>query len=157
MAGNHRDGQPDGVVVDFDGAGGASWWEAGVRRRSIRWNRAGVATYEEVADGGEERVTMRHNSGALKATMTWRDDDIDGRYETWHESGQKRLEGRYERGKRVGAWTCWDEQGAALHASYDDAGELLGLDGEATAAWRGCVRPIGSKDPAAPEVPAAIE
>jgi hypothetical protein len=159
-AGNHRDGRLQGSGFEWlDGGrrGGETEWDAGTMQRAIRWNADGVATYEMVRTGEAEVSTLRYEGGALRSKITWRGDEPDGPFEAWHESGQKRLEGRYERGERVGAWTCWDERGSALHARYDAAGELVGLDDEDAAKWRSCLRPIGHDEPAPAEVPAAIE
>jgi len=40
---------------------------------------------------------------------------MHGHWTTWHENGQKKSEGEYEKGSREGRWTYWNEDGSIDH------------------------------------------
>lgn len=80
-------------------------------------------------------------SGVLPATETYSDGRIKAqgyvkrvglgaykRHGTWteyHENGTKAAEGRFQRGRKVGAWCRWDEAGRLIQTDRhaDDAAE----------------------------------
>lgn len=47
-----------------------------------------------------------------------------GLWTTYHKNGQKESEGRYEEGRKVGAWSYWDATGALIRTEVWKAGIL---------------------------------
>lgn len=51
----------------------------------------------------------------------WGEMVFDGLKTTWYENGQKRSEGNYRKGEKVGTWTRWNENGSKLRVfNFDD-------------------------------------
>jgi len=44
----------------------------------------------------------------------------DGNRTVWYSNGQKRFEGKYRKGKEVGLWKFWDEQGKLINTKTQE-------------------------------------
>lgn len=72
------------------------------------WFVSGVLPSREFYPNGEKKAlgyVRRHGFAAYRRTGHW---------VTFHRNGRKASEGFYENGKKVGAWSYWDERGEPL-------------------------------------------
>ena len=71
--------------------------------------------------GGVGSEAIRHGpwrsywpNGKLESSRHYKKDVEHGQFRTFRVTGAKILEGRYEKGLKVGIWTKWDPDGLLL-------------------------------------------
>lgn len=63
----------------------------------------------------------------MLAKGTYRDDEMDGLHEIFHENGQLRSRGNKKYGKMDGLWELFHANGALRHSAYAVNGKGEGL------------------------------
>ncbi len=73
-----------------------------------------------------EPAQERYGNGQVKRTGGQVDDLNHGLWTWYHENGRKQMEGRFERGKRVGLWITFAGNGDTLSKAIYERDRLNG-------------------------------
>jgi antitoxin component YwqK of YwqJK toxin-antitoxin module len=87
------------VVLILLGLLGSAWWVLSSGSHEGAWA------------GAEAQVTY-YGNGQPRSKQAYRDGQPHGPAEEWFPDGSLAARGRYEDGRREGAWTFWLEGGA---------------------------------------------
>jgi len=75
----------------------------------------------EYVQSKREGVWNRLSGERALERGSYRDNEKEGLWTTWHESGAKASEGEYQRSQRTGAWRYWDADGKQTRVDTHDA------------------------------------
>jgi antitoxin component YwqK of YwqJK toxin-antitoxin module len=79
---------------------------------------------------GEAETQEFHLGGKLKAKGKGTVDGKEGKWEFWHQNGQKMSAGEYRAGKKIGLHENWDDKGNLVEE------EIWSADGSVRERWR---------------------
>jgi antitoxin component YwqK of YwqJK toxin-antitoxin module len=75
-------------------------------------------------------VETIYSPGGRRARRVWRLDGLEQGITTiWHGNDRPARQGRFERGKRVGEWRFWNDEGALERIEIYEEGQLVDTRG----------------------------
>jgi antitoxin component YwqK of YwqJK toxin-antitoxin module len=74
------------------------------------WGKNGEQQIKE----GNGVAIKYYKSEQIESIMSYRNSVLDGKCETWYPNGKKATELFYKKGKAVGMWLFWDENGKLI-------------------------------------------
>ena len=67
------------------------------------------ANGQQVWDLRDNRLTYFFTDGTVKAEGPYRDDQMDGEWRFYRQTGQLWVIGNFKQGQKHGSWTRWDK------------------------------------------------
>lgn len=123
------DGVVDGPIEGRYDEGGALAFESHAVRGfdegpgTFYWSSGAVLAEGFYQGGGAQGPWQTYyESGAERATWPYVNNVLSGPFVEYHDNGQKKREGAYNSGQRIGVWTSWDEAGVVTRS--EDCGPV---------------------------------
>jgi antitoxin component YwqK of YwqJK toxin-antitoxin module len=89
--------------------------------------KGNVLTENNVNQGILDGITLLYyNSGAKKEQRSYLKGKKDGLWINWNENGVKTAEARFTDGKKDGFWYIWDEKGTKRYEMFYKEGQKKG-------------------------------
>ena len=89
-----------------------------MNRNKLNYNhvRVGTLKVEKTVHLNQEyrRTTIYNRAGSIREIKNYKNDKLDGEFNTYWPNGKPHLEGAYIKGRRCGNWRSYNEKGKLI-------------------------------------------
>tara|TARA_Y100000748_G_C15354798_1_gene433312 strand:+ start:44 stop:340 length:297 start_codon:yes stop_codon:yes gene_type:complete len=95
-----------------------------MKKNTIKYNHIKVGTLEienSILDNNEySRTTIYNRSGNIREIRNYKNDKLEGDFQTYWPNGAMHLKGKYNKGCRAGLWKAFNDKGKLIQQEYHD-------------------------------------
>ena len=116
------------------------------------WATVSLATYSTAGERVQHGpFIVYHENGQVKLRGSFERGVATGTFESWHPNGEKAVQGQYQSGKQQGKWSWWHPNGMRQSLATYDQGEVT----EDVLAWNDQGKRVATNPANLPEVTTA--